>query len=186
MVSSKTNLLLHPIRLQIVSKLAGKQLTTRQLAQELPDIPQASLYRHMGLLVENQLLEVVDERVVNGATERTYAITAGGIRLTPEDMHGLSREEHIHVFTVYLSTLIESLAESLKARNPDDALDDGLSYNRITIHLSDEEIAQFRAELTHMIERVWSNPPAPHRKSYTLASVVIPEKGKQNDVDPDS
>src|SRR4029434_348676 len=102
-----------------MSKLAGKQLTTKQIAQELPEIPQASLYRHMGLLVENELLEVVDERVVNGATERTYDIPTGGIRLTPEDMRGVSREEHVRLFTVYLSTLIESLAESLKGRNPD-------------------------------------------------------------------
>lgn len=178
-MSSKTNLLLHPIRLQIMSKLAGKQLTTRQLAQELPDVPQASLYRHMGILVDNQLLEVVDERVVNGATERTYAIPTSGIRLTPDDMHGLSREEHVRLFTVYLSSLVETLAESLKSRDPDDALSDGLSYNRITIHLSDDEIAQFRADMTAIIERVWSNPPAPDRKSYTLASVVIPERKKE-------
>jgi len=177
-VPSKANLLLHPVRLRILSELAGKQLSPRHLAQALPDIAQASLYRHIGLLVENQILEVVGERVVNGATERTYAITQGGMRLTPDDLHGLPVEEHLRVFNVYVGTLIESFVESLNGRDPDDALRDGLSYNRVTIHLSDAEIVQFRAELTSVIERVWSNPPAPNRKSYTLASVVIPGKEK--------
>jgi DNA-binding transcriptional ArsR family regulator len=178
MVSSKTNLLLHPVRLRILSELAGKELSPRQLAQELPDIPQASLYRHIGILVENQILEVVGERVVNGATERSYAIAVGAVRLTPEDLRGLPAEEHLRVFSVYVGTLIESFVESMNGRDPDDVLRDGLSYNRVTIHLSDEEVAQFRSELTAIIERVWSNPPAPNRKSYTLASVVIPEKRK--------
>jgi DNA-binding transcriptional ArsR family regulator len=177
-VTDKTNLVLHPVRLRILSELAGKQLSTRQLAQALPDISQASLYRHIGLLVDNQIMEVVSERVVNGATERTYAITQAGIRLTPDDLHGLSPQEHVRLFTTYAGTLIESFAEGLKDRNPDDALRDGLSYNRVTIHLSDEEVIQFRAELMAVIERAWSNQPAPDRKPYTLASVVIPGKSK--------
>ncbi len=177
-MGSKTDLVLHPVRLRIISELAGKQLTPRQIAEALPDVPQASLYRHIGILVENEVLEVVGERIVNGATERSYAITQGGMRLTPDDVSGLSREEHVRIFTIYAGTLIESFAESLKERDPDDALRDGLSYNRVTIHLSDEEVAQFRAELSSIIERVWSNQPAPHRKSYTLASVVIPGKEK--------
>jgi DNA-binding transcriptional ArsR family regulator len=175
-VSDKTNLLLHPVRLRILSELAGKQLSPRQLAQALPDIAQASLYRHIGLLVDNQILEVVAERVVNGATERTYAIAAGAMRLSPDDLRGLPSEEHIRLFSVYIGTLIETFVESLNGRDLDDALRDGLSYNRVTIHLSDEEVTQFRAEIAAIIERVWSNQPAPNRKSYTLASIVIPGK----------
>ncbi len=178
-MSSKTNLLLHPVRLQILSELAGKELTPRQLAQALPDIPQASLYRHIGILVENQVLEVVGERIVNGATQRSYAIAAGSVRLTPEDLRGLPAEEHLRVFSVYVGTLIETFVESLNGRDPEEVLRDGLSYNRVTIHLSEEEVVQFRAELTTIIGRVWSNPPAPNRKSYTLASVVIPGKERE-------
>ena len=54
--------LLHPVRLRIVQALVGRQLTTQQLKDELSDVAQASLYRHVARLVDAGLLHVTDER----------------------------------------------------------------------------------------------------------------------------
>ena len=51
------DLLLHPIRLRVVQAFLGdRALTTAGLRAELPDVPPASLYRHIGRLVDGGVL----------------------------------------------------------------------------------------------------------------------------------
>ena len=54
------DLLLHPLRLRIIQLLFdGRRLTARQIAAAQPEIPQATLYRHLHQLVEGGVLVVV-------------------------------------------------------------------------------------------------------------------------------
>src|SRR6266508_2535649 len=69
------DLLLHPVRLRIVQAFLGdRALTTSALSAELADVPTASLYRHVARLVDAGVLQVVAERRVRGALERTYVL----------------------------------------------------------------------------------------------------------------
>ena len=72
---SSAELLLHPVRLRIMQAFLGdRALTTSQLSAELSDVPAASLYRHVARLVRANVLQVVAERQVRGAVERTYVL----------------------------------------------------------------------------------------------------------------
>lgn len=71
---SIADIVLHPVRLRIVQQLGGRQLTTAALREELPDITQATLYRHVAALIAAQIVTVVDERRVRGTIERTLAL----------------------------------------------------------------------------------------------------------------
>ncbi|WP_324273703.1 helix-turn-helix domain-containing protein [Blastococcus brunescens] len=54
------DLLLHPVRLRVVQAFLGdRTLTTSDLRAELPDVPTASLYRHVGVLADAGVLTVV-------------------------------------------------------------------------------------------------------------------------------
>jgi len=172
----KADLLLHPVRIRIMTEFSGRERTSQQLAEVLPDIPQATLYRHIKKLVGGGILEVMEEKRVNGAVERTYRIAQGGSRLSPEDIASLSPQDHIRYFTIYAVALIDSFTDYIQTCDLALALEDGLSYNRAVIYLSDEERAQFSAELDALVGRMLACQPAPQRKRFTLASVVIPDK----------
>ena len=45
MANSKAEMIVHPIRLRIIEALHGRELTSRQIADSLDDVPQATLYR---------------------------------------------------------------------------------------------------------------------------------------------
>jgi DNA-binding transcriptional ArsR family regulator len=173
-MTNKADLIIHPVRLRIITALGGRQHTPRQLAALLPDIAQASLYRHISILLKAGILEVVAEQQVNGSLERTLAIAKGHINLTASDLQALPREDHLRYFSMFSATLIASFAEYMRTATLSNIIEDGLSYNVTTIHLSDEERAQLSDEIDQVIGRVWANPPTPQRKSYTLASIVIP------------
>jgi hypothetical protein len=172
----KADLLLHPVRLRIMTEIVGKQLTPRQLAAALPDVPQATLYRQINILLEGEILEVAEETPVSGAVERTYRLRQDAERLSAEEMHAISAEDHLQYFNVFAASLIEHFARYIQQRDPEDFELDGMSYNRAVLYLSDEERATFQQEVMTLIGSVMTNQPSSERKRYTLASVVIPDE----------
>ncbi|MDZ4769144.1 MAG: helix-turn-helix domain-containing protein [Chloroflexota bacterium] len=171
----KADLILHPVRLRIVTELAGKQLSPRQLGEALPDIAQATLYRHLNTLLDGKILKIVSEHPVNGAIERIYTVIEGAARLSDEELRGLSRGDHLRYFTVFAASLIDSFAEYIDTCDLAGIGDDGMSYNRAVLYLDAAERQQFQQEVVALIGRILSNQPTPDRKRFTLASIVIPD-----------
>jgi DNA-binding transcriptional ArsR family regulator len=79
--------LLHPVRLSIVQQfeIGNRALTIAELARELPEVPQTTLYRHVNRLVQAGILTVVGERRVHAALERIYALPAPEAGLLQSD-----------------------------------------------------------------------------------------------------
>jgi DNA-binding transcriptional ArsR family regulator len=174
MAKTQADLILHPVRLRMMTELAGRQMTPRQLANALPDIPQATLYRHIKTLVDGGILEVVAEEDVNGSVERTYAVVKGAGRLSGEELQMLSAEEHLRYFTIYAVKLIEDFAAYLRTAQLEENSQNAMSYNTASIYLTDAERAQFQEAVIAVVGRAMSNAPAPDRKCYNLSSIVIP------------
>ncbi len=84
---ASADLLLHPVRLRVVQVLLGDRvLTTGELHEELPDVPAATLYRHVGLLADAGVLAIVSERKVRGAAERRYRLVPAAASADPRGM----------------------------------------------------------------------------------------------------
>ncbi|MBB6049376.1 helix-turn-helix domain-containing protein [Armatimonas rosea] len=91
--SPRARALLHPIRVRIVTALQDRQLTPRQLSVFLDDVPLTTLYRHINLLLEAGLLEVVAERRVHGTVERVFTVVEAATYLNDEDRASLTAED---------------------------------------------------------------------------------------------
>ena len=88
---TSADLLLHPVRLRIVKAFLGdRALTTSQLAAELDDVPAGSLYRHIARLTKAGVLQVVAERRVRGAVERTYTLRLYAAQIQPGEARDLT------------------------------------------------------------------------------------------------
>lgn len=180
MAERKADLLLHPVRLRIMTEIVGKALTPRQLAAALPDVPQATLYRQINLLLDGDILEVAEETPVSGAVERTYRLRQGAEGISREELRDLSDEDHLRYFNIFMASLIENFARYVQQRDPTHFEQDGMSYNRAVIYLNAEERAQFQREVMSLLSSVISNIPSPDRQRYTLASIVIPDDRKSS------
>jgi len=176
MAKKKGDLLLHPVRLRILTELGGKQLTSKQLARALPDIPQATLYRHIKTLFQGSILEVVKEEWVNGTTERTYGIVKGASNLSKMEVKDFSKEDHLQYFSTFVGSLLDSFSRYIQQSEPDKVGEEGLSYNRIVIYASEEEQETLRTGLQKLLMEAVQRQPSPERKRFTLASVVIPDE----------
>ena len=104
---ASADLLLHPVRLRIVKAFLGdRALTTGQLAAELDDVPAGSLYRHVARLTEAGVLQVVAERRVRGAVERTYTLRLFAAQIQPGEAEAMTLDEHAQAFMAYVAGLL--------------------------------------------------------------------------------
>jgi DNA-binding transcriptional ArsR family regulator len=166
---------MHPVRMRLLVVLARRQLTARQLGELLPDVPQATLYHHLGILTRAELLRVVAERQVRGTVEKVYAVADDSAVLGPADLANASREDHLRYFTVFVATLLSDFARYLQQDAPIDLLADGAGYGGTPFYLSDEEFAQAAAAANQALLPFLNNQPAPGRRRRLFATVVIPD-----------
>ena len=66
----KVELIIHPVRLRIMQAMGAEKLTTQEIAERLPDVPKSSLYRHLKLLLEGEMIGLAETRLVHGIQER--------------------------------------------------------------------------------------------------------------------
>ena len=115
MTQTNVDVILHPIRLRILLTLAGRRLTAQDLAQALPQVPQATLYRHIRHLMDADLLSIDETRSVRGGVvENVYTLKQEDARLTAEDVASLSREDHLRFFTIFFTSVLQDFERYLQ------------------------------------------------------------------------
>ena len=168
------DLLLHPVRLRIVQAFLGdRALTTSELAAELPDVPAASLYRHVARLVDAGVLGIVAERRVRGALERTYVLRLSAASIGLDEVSAMSTDEHRQAFLAFVAGLLGDFDRYLD-RDDIDLLRDGVSYRMAGLWLDDAEYAELTRELLRVLQPRLANPPAPGRTRRILYSILLP------------
>ena len=180
-MNDKANLLLHPLRMQIVLALTEGPLTAQQLGRRLSAIPQATLYRQINQLVQGGLLTVVDERQAHSNLEKVYGLAAGGANLGPEDVASANHDDHRRFFITFIGGLLLQFERYLAASPTVDLSADGVSYNTGTLYLSDAELARLQADFRSLMLPLIANPPTPERRRRQFATILMP-----NDPPPDT
>ncbi len=172
---ASADLLLHPVRLRIVKAFLGdRALTTTELAAELSDVPAGSLYRHVALLAKAGVLQVVAERRVRGAVERTYTLRQFAATISPEEARQMSAEEHAQAFMVYVAGMLADADRYLASGQPDPARD-GADYRVGALWLSDAEFAQLLRDLSLVFQPRLANAPGKGRRRRVLYTVTLPD-----------
>lgn len=171
---TSADLLLHPVRLRIVQAFLGdRALTTSELRSELPDVPAASLYRQVARLVNAGVLNVVAQRRVRGALERTYILRGAAASIGVDDVAKMSADEHRQAFVAFVAGLLNDFDRYL-ARGETDLLRDGVSYRLGAMWLTDAELTELARDLFAVFQPRVANGPKRGRKRRILATVLLP------------
>ncbi|RBY91008.1 helix-turn-helix domain-containing protein [Blastococcus sp. TF02A-30] len=169
-----SDLLLHPVRLRIVQAFLGERtLTTADLHAGLPDVPTASLYRHVATLAEAGVLEVVGERRVRGAAERSYRLVPAAASIGPDAASRMDPEEHRRAFTTFVAALLADFDRYLTRGNVDLARD-GVGYRQVGLWLTEDEFAELVADLRAVLAARAANQPAEGRRRRLVSTVHLP------------
>ncbi|QDP40345.1 helix-turn-helix domain-containing protein [Radiobacillus deserti] len=172
MKESKADLLLHPVRMRIVQSLInGTGLTVQQMQQRLPDIPQASFYRHLKKLVEGNIIHVLEEHQVRGTVEKVYGIHNEAIHVGPKDMKHVSKEEHMAMFMKYMVTVLTDFERYMNQVDAD-LVKDMAGYRQASFYATDDEYVSFLQTMGAALRTLIDNNPGEGRKKRTLSTIV--------------
>jgi Helix-turn-helix domain len=170
------DLLLHPVRLRVVQAFLGdRTLTTADLHNVLPDIPVASLYRHVGVLADAGVLTVVGERKVRGAAERSYRLDLAGASVDGDEARTMSTDDHRRAFTAFVAMLLADFDRYLgqAAVHPDLAAD-RVGYRQAAVWVTDEEFDAMAADLAAVLRQRMANQAGEGRRRRLVSTINVP------------
>ena len=114
--------------------------TVKELKRALPDVPNASLYRHIKVLAEHSILTVVGENRIRGTVESVYQLNKEA--LATEDEGG-------NAVQMSLLSICASFARYF-AGDDVDPKRDMLLLTNCTLLLTDEEFSGFLSEINEI------------------------------------
>lgn len=159
----QTKTVMNPSRLRILEYfIVHGNATAAEMQTELCDIPTASLYRHINILLDDGWIELASERRVRGATERRY-------KLASTKINGSNEMPFAEILLSLIATFKAYFA-SEKA----DPMRDMLCISTSTLMLSDAEFMQFLTELTELEKKYLGRQPDGERKPRRFTYISSP------------
>jgi hypothetical protein len=176
---ASADLLLHPVRLRVVQAFLGdRTLTTSQLREDLPDVPAATLYRHVGVLADAGVLAVVGERRVRGTVERSYRLDLAAASVATADTSAMTADDHRRAFTVFAAALMADFDRYVTRAAPDggapDLAGDRVGYRQAAVWVTDEEFDAMATELAAVVRARMANRPDGARRRRLITTVHLP------------
>lgn len=136
--------IMNPVRQRIFQYLlVHETCTVKDLRRALPDIPSASLYRHMKLLTDSAVLAIAGENRIRGTVESIYRLNRSALEIDDTDGAGIQ--------TALLGTCA-SFAKYFASGHADPRRD-LLLLTTCTLTLTDEEFTAFLSELDQVAVR---------------------------------
>lgn len=178
--ASTLDVLLHPVRLRILQAVAGRQLTTVELAGLLEDVGPATVYRHVSALLDRGVLRVVAERRVRGAVERTIALGEESAHADPDDIRAMTDDQHRKAFAVFVAHL---------ASNFDRFIGSGegrpmslFGYSQAVLYLTEEDLQEVQEELLGLLSPYFERRSDADQR-VNLTTLLIPDDDGRRDTD---
>ena len=135
---------MNPVRQRIFQYfLLHETGTVKDIKKALPDVPSASLYRHVKILADSSILVVVGENRIRGTVESIYrlnkiAMSAG--------------EESGNAVQMSLLSICAAFAKYFSSGNADPERD-MLLFTNCTLLLTDGEFSDFLSEINEVTLR---------------------------------
>lgn len=175
---SKADVVLHPVRFRILTLVSGRRMSPQKISCSLPDVPQASIYRHINKLVEAGVLQCVEEPGARGVSERLYTIpTPEAATVSVEDTAAASLADNLQYFTSFCTLLLSKGGDFLNRKAAEGI--SGGAYAFEALYLSDKEYEHLLSGLQALEGLALANRPAPGRRRRLLFTAIIPDEDEQ-------
>jgi DNA-binding transcriptional ArsR family regulator len=160
-------LILNPIRIRIIQVLSTNEtITASELCEKMKDVPRTTLYRHISILLENNILMVVSEKKIRGSLERTLALNTAAI----SEINTMENApQNVLGFLMNKYARFKNYWDSESA----DPAKDRLFLSNSVVMLNDQEYDQFLSELWGLIQK-YNYEFAEGRKARDISMISLP------------
>ena len=162
---------LHPIRTRIIQLVANHtSMTVSAIADAMNDKPRSTIYRHVKILSENNVLVVVKEEKIRGTYEREYAFNS--------EVLNMQCNEAPKAAYAFLLKVLFDFNEYFKT--PDaNPIEDQIFLSQNTLLLSDEEFEQFKLDIYEVVKTYLNFAPHHERKVRNISIISSPVRTEE-------
>ncbi|MGE5422768.1 MAG: helix-turn-helix domain-containing protein [Ignavibacteriales bacterium] len=137
--------MLNPVRMRIIQTLATRpSMTATELCEKISDVPRTTMYRHINVLLDNNIIFVVAEKKIRGSLERTLALNTGEIT-----KHNTLENASQNALG-FLMNRYARFHNYFSGENPDPGKDK-IFLNNSVLMMDDKEFDRFLLELRELI-----------------------------------
>ena len=165
----------NPTKAQILLCLQEHQnLTAKELMNATSSIPQATLYRALKKMEEDNIIVVVDTTQKRGTFEKTYALNTNLSDIEGEISSSNDGAAYLNLFIRFITELLSEFAEYSQKENIDLA-NDGSGFSALPIYATNEELMLYGQQIKKILE------PALIKRSEdqslrTFATIITPPR----------
>lgn len=176
MIKHMMDSLIHPIKSRLLMEISDKkEVTTKQLAAALPDIPHATLYRYVNRMYQDGLIILVSENRIRGVTEKVYSINLELQNIGLEFLEQQGGEGYLLLFTQFMTSLLKEFRIYAKKENID-LQHDGSGFSTCPVYVTTDELQEAMLKVANIIQPLTQNEPAPGRKYHAIATIITPPR----------
>ena len=168
--------MLNPVRMRIIQEVSTRQnITATELCERISDVPRTTMYRHINILLSNNILSVISEKKIRGSLERTLALNIGEISKN-NTLENASQNALGFMMNKYAR-----FHNYFSDENPDPAKDK-IFLNNSVMMMDDDEFDQFLSELRGLIIK-YNFKVANGRKARDISIISSPvEENKKKKI----
>ena len=156
---------MNPVRQRIFQYfLLHETGTVKEIRKALPDVPSASLYRHIKILADSSILMVVGENRIRGTVESVYQLNKDA--MATEDENG-------NAVQMSLLGICASFARYFSSGNADPRKD-MLLFTSCTLRLTDEEFSDFLSEINQVAVKYMKKEAVKDSKTRQITLISAP------------
>lgn len=159
-------LILNPARLRILQyiRLYGS-VRTSDIVKYLNDIPRATVYNHVKILEENNMIEVIKENRVRGTIEKVYALK--------EYTTSMEGETFVALSTAFYVGLMQEMNEYF-SRKEQDHKKDNVFFSSALLYMSDNEYENLLKSIADLLKPYIEQKPKSNLKLRKLSIISSP------------
>jgi DNA-binding Lrp family transcriptional regulator len=166
--------LTNPIKTKIVAEVTKQgQTTAKVLAEKIPSIPQATLYRYLKKMVTDGILKVSHERKVRNVTEKVYEIAFDLNADTEKMIEENDGEAYLGLFQQFSIGLLNEYS-AYCAQDGIDILNDGSGFRISQFYATLDELKELSASIQKIIEPYTKLEHNTDRKTRLIATIITP------------
>jgi len=172
-----TNLLeyfTNPVKVKLISEIEKQKKTTaKQLAKAVPQIPQATLYRYLKKMVDDEIIAVVEENQVRNVKEKVYSLVFDFDAKIKEMVNDKSGKGYLTLFQQFSNGLIYEFQKYIDDGDID-ILNDGSGFRITPFYATKSELEELAKKINEIVKPYHEQEPTPERKLRNLAIVYTP------------
>lgn len=163
------------VRFKIALELidVDEGLSIMQLNKVLKEVSQATLYRHVNSMVEDDLLKIVGINRSGKVEEKVYALNTQAYKISEEDWQSATYNEKIKFVTYFFMYILQNYKNYHESSVTDQSYDQS-TFSLVKLNLTNDSFNNFQSELSTLMKKYYNMKEVQEGVDRTVSLVIIP------------